>query len=115
MCEALSGSQEIVSKVVTAVLNTKVDSDGNPSRYGERDQVTYIQWLCSEAIQKATRQAVQNYINGSNEKIVKEIERALTARPKSIAMNFVNSLMGLAKNEYHIKVDVSAMERERTY
>ena len=115
LCEALSGSQNIVSNVVARVLSQKVDNEGKPSHYGSRDEVTYIQWLCGEAIRNAAKQAVKNYIDGANEKIVKEIEKAMSVKSHSIAVNLVNSFMSAVKENYRIKVDVSATIPDKNY
>ena len=113
VCEALSGSQQIVSDVVTRVLNTTVNSDGKPSTY--RSDIPYIQWLCTKAIRNAATEAVRRYVDSANERLVVEIEKAMQKRSKAFAVNLVQSLIESTKSSWRLKVDVAAEEIKDSY
>ena len=110
ICEALSGSKDIVAKVVSTVLEMKVNDKGERSSYSS--EVSYIQWLCSKAIQDASKQAVTNYIAGSNEKLVEAIQKNLQNNTKSIAVNLVNSFIEATKNSWTMKVDINVAKKD---
>ncbi len=110
VCEALGGTQEIVSSVITRVLNQKVDhTDGKPSR-GYSSDITYVEWLCTKAIRDAATEAVKRYINSANDKLVAEVEKALQKKSKGFAVNLVKSLIDATESSWRMKVDVSATE-----
>lgn len=107
VCEALSGTNNIVSSVVTKILNEKVDSEGKTSRYSSRDEQTFIQWLCNDAIKKASIQAIQNYINAANAPLCAAVQAVLMKNTKTIAQNLVSSFVEATKSNWSLKVDVN--------
>jgi len=111
VCEALSGHQSVVSDVVTKILNMKVDSNGRASTYSS--DVPFIQWLCTQAIQDAAKQAVKNYISGSNEKLVQAVETVLQKNTKVVAVNLINSLIKTVEKDWRMLVSLSVLPIEK--
>ena len=111
VCEALGGSHDIVSDVVTKMLNMKVDDKGKYSSYSSN--LTFIQWLCRNAIRDAATAAIKNYINSANDKIVKAVESHLNKKTKSVAVGMVNAFLQATESEWKLKVDV-AMEAPKS-
>ena len=115
ICAALSGQQEIVSKVIEKILTMKVNKEGQRDTYGYRDSKTFIQWLCENAIHDAAKEAVKAWVSQSNEKLKKELEKILQRRTRSIAESVISSMITGIERDWNLKVEVKAENLKPSY
>jgi len=110
VCEALSGSKNIISDVVSKILTMKVDSSGKASSYSS--DIPFIQWLCNNAIHEAAKTAVKEYIGKSKEGLAIEIQKTLVKNQKIIALNLVNSFIENTQSDYRMNVNIEVKKTE---
>lgn len=88
MLEALDSKNEIASECVKAVLNTRVDKNGNPSN-SSWDKDTLIQYLLRKFISDLTREEIMDVVEEKRPEIKELIRKELGK--KSTLDKFVNS------------------------
>lgn len=67
MCEILGGKDEIVSKLISQVLNQKVDENGRPSNYSGNK--TFFEYLFVDELKKLLIELVREEVRGKQSKI----------------------------------------------
>lgn len=103
---ALSGETNLLEAMVKTVLMVKVNSEGHVDKYSSRDSVDYLEWLCRRVIREQAEIGVKKFVENNASVIEKEIEKQLKTQTKSLAAQFVTSLLDTSKNAWRIKADV---------
>ena len=67
MCEILGGKDEIVSKLISQVLNQKVDENGRPNNYSSNK--TFFEYLFVDELKKLLIELVREEVRGKQSKI----------------------------------------------
>lgn len=67
MCEILGGKDEIVSKLISQVLNQKVDENGKPNNYSSNK--TFFEYLFVDELKKLLIELVREEVRGKQSKI----------------------------------------------
>lgn len=67
MCEILGGKDEIVSKLISQVLNQRVDENGRPSNYSGNK--TFFEYLFVDELKKLLIELVREEVRGKQSKI----------------------------------------------
>ena len=75
MATILGGQDQIVDKVIKQILNTKVDSCGKPSCYG--DSKTYFEWLLKDELTKGVKELIAEEIKSQTSNIKKAIKKQI--------------------------------------
>lgn len=75
MTEMLGGKDEIVNKVITTILKTKVDDNGKPSSYSSSK--TFIEWLLLDEVTKLVRELIEEELRSRTGEIKAAIKKKL--------------------------------------
>ena len=75
MTEMLGGKDEIVNKVITTILKTKVDENGKPSSYSSSK--TFIEWLLLDEVKKLVRELIEEELRSRTGEIKAAIKKKL--------------------------------------
>ena len=75
MAEMLGGKDEIVNKVITTILKTKVDENGKPSSYSSSK--TFIEWLLLDEVKKLVRELIEEELRSRTGEIKAAIKKKL--------------------------------------
>lgn len=75
MTEMLGGKDEIVNKVITTILKTKVDDNGKPSSYSTSK--TFIEWLLLDEVTKLVRELIEEELRSRTGEIKAAIKKKL--------------------------------------
>ena len=75
MTEMLGGKDEIVNKVITTILKTKVDENGKPSSYSSSK--TFIEWLLLDEVTKLVRELIEEELRSRTGEIKAAIKKKL--------------------------------------
>lgn len=75
MAEMLGGKDEIVNKVITTILKTKVDENGKPSSYSSSK--TFIEWLLLDEVTKLVRELIEEELRSRTGEIKAAIKKKL--------------------------------------
>lgn len=78
MAEMLGGKDEIVNKVITTILKTKVDENGKPSSYGSSK--TFIEWLLLDEVKKLVRELIEEELRSRTGEIKAAIKKKTADR-----------------------------------
>jgi hypothetical protein len=100
--QALAGD-EVMGAFVAAALNQKVETD----RYDRKKDSTFLAHVVKEAIQKATKAAVESFVAAEREAIELEVRKALRSSLPKIASDLVG---GLRSSAYAVTVHVKDYE-----
>lgn len=96
--EALSGD-EVMGRFITAALTEKVETD----RYSRAPAKTFLVHTVHQAIQAATRQAVERLMEEEHDRIETEIKKAIRRNLPALADRLVS---GLSLARYSIGVTI---------
>ena len=107
----LESGKNLIPKLVQAALNQKVDSNGKVSSRGYSDEVPYIEWLCTESIQKAAKTGMEKFIADSAPIIQAEVEKQIRAQSKDIAKAFVEGLAAAVKVDWRFTLKIEVPQR----
>ncbi len=103
---ALSGD-EVIGRFISAALN---EIQPQRDRYSTREKPqTFMARTLEVAIQKATKAAVERFIEEEVASIEDEVRKALRRDLKRIAETLTGSLVEAAHKAYGVKVDMSVV------
>lgn len=102
----LENIDDLVPKLVKAVLLAKVNSDGKVSDRDYNNRYDLLDVMCRDAIQQAARVAMMEYIEESADELRIEVKRQIEASSGKMAKIFVDSLTGSLKTSWQFTVKV---------
>lgn len=87
-------SETIVEKIVEQALEMKVDDDGKVNSYSSYNKTPIIEWLCRDAIRKASIEALKQYLLDNRQTIKEAFIRKLSQRGHAgkLAEKIISSL-----------------------
>lgn len=110
---AMGGREELLEKVVTAVLTMKVDSEGKISSYSSSNGFQWLDVLFRQMIQEAAKQAVKAWIDANKDMIQKAVVKGFQKQSNQMSVAFVDGLMKSIESDWKFKVDVNFTQRDR--
>jgi hypothetical protein len=106
---ALGDKGAIIENAVAAVLNSKVDSDGKPDKYGYGGSVSWVQWVMNDCVKTATREAITEAMEKQRGRVKAAITKELTNSKSPLVRKLVDALAGSLDSDslkYRISVGV---------
>jgi mRNA-degrading endonuclease toxin of MazEF toxin-antitoxin module len=113
LTEALIGADDAITRVVVAAMEQKVEGNGQPSRYSDPRNTSYVEWLAQDLIRSATKQALQDRVERLRPALEAQIEKQLAKNVKSIAASLTESFIKQATAGYGVNVNLTAEMRVR--
>lgn len=89
MCEIMGGQDAIIDKVISQVLNTRVDSDGKPSNYSSSKP--FFEYLLTKQISEAVQECLKEELSQKTEVIKRKVKNYL--RTDNGATKIADSLL----------------------
>lgn len=107
MAEMLGGKDEIVNKVITTILKTKVDENGKPSSYSSSK--TFIEWLLLDEVTKLVRELIEEELRSRTGEIKAAIKKKLRSEKGGsiVADALLNGLNETFKHGWTSNIQVS--------
>ena len=107
MAEMLGGKDEIVNKVITTILKTKVDENGKPSSYSSSK--TFIEWLLLDEVKKLVRELIEEELRSRTGEIKAAIKKKLRSEKGGsiVADALLNGLNETFKHGWTSNIQVS--------
>ena len=107
MTEMLGGKDEIVNKVITTILKTKVDENGKPSSYSSSK--TFIEWLLLDEVTKLVRELIEEELRSRTGEIKAAIKKKLRSEKGGsiVADALLNGLNETFKHGWTSNIQVS--------
>lgn len=115
MCEILGGKDEIVSKLISQVLNQKVDENGRPSNYSSNK--TFFEYLFVDELKKLLIELVREEVRGKQSKIKTLMRNYLKSDKGASALSeaLLNGWLGSMNTyDWRTRVEIN-VERKPTY
>lgn len=103
----LENIDNLVPKLVKAVLRAKVDSTGKVSDRTYSNKHDLLDVICRDAIQRAARAAMREYIEESADELRVEVKRQIEASSSGLAKVFVDSLTRSLETSWRFTVKVA--------
>ena len=103
----LENIDNLIPKLVRAVLLEKVDSTGKISDRDYNNRYDLLDVICRDAIQQAARTAMKEYIEESADALRIEVKRQIEASSGGLAKVFVDSLLESLKTSWQFTVKVA--------
>lgn len=106
--KALDG-QQLVTRAIAHVLTTKVDSNGQLSRYNSENDRPWIDWVIGECIRKAAVAAIESELAGaeSQERIRAEIAAQLGKKNSPLVRQLIEGMLGAFTSKEVIKYRIN--------
>lgn len=101
---ALGRSDQLIGGVVQSILNTQVDSHGNPSRYSSDKPL--ITWMAEKAVKEAAVEAMKEWFATNKNTLKEQIQNALKKQNKMIAERLCMGLADEVSRSYRININV---------
>ena len=107
MTEMMGGKDEIVNKVITTILKTKVDENGKPSSYSSSK--TFIEWLLHDEVTKLVKELIEEELRSRTGEIKKAIKKKLRSEEGGsiVADALLNGLNETFKYNWRSNIQVS--------
>lgn len=107
---ALGDQSGILRRVVDAVINVKVDSEGKVDTYGSSRGYTFIQWLVEDCLKKAVRKAIESELEKHQEIIkaalIAEFRKKNSPLIKQLVEQMATGMTAAVANKYRFNVTV---------
>ncbi len=104
MVEALGGESELMSRVISSVLNQKVNaSGGKPDTY-DRDTSTLVEYLARSAVRKVAGAAVREWIDKQKPALQKALVAQLSKKSNGLAKTMVDGLGKSLETSWRLSV-----------
>lgn len=114
LTEVFGNGGLVLQQVVQKVLSAKVDSRGEPDRYGHGQQTT-IEWMAHQALKEAAKEAltlaVAEHKEAIKAAIVRELSKSNSKMLKELASNLVEGFASAADSGYRVQVTVTESDR----
>lgn len=111
--EALGDGKTLISNVVEAVLNLKVDEKGQRQSSDYYNKFNFIDIVLKQAIENACREAIKEFINENKDKIKEETKRQLCTK-KGTGMfveSFLSGMLKASESDYRFKAEFTFNNR----
>lgn len=110
--ESLKGEQSVIEATVNAVLEHKVNENGEVDKYSSYNKYQFIDIVLRKAIEDACRDAVKEYITEKKEVIRKEVMRQLQTKKGTSAFvtSFINGMLKASESDYRFKAEFKFQE-----
>lgn len=115
MCEILGGKDEIVTKIISQVLNQKVDENGRPNNYSSNK--TFFEYLFVDELKKLLIELVREEVRGKQSKIKTLMRKYLKSDKGASALSdaLLNGWLGTMNGyDWTTKVEIN-VERQTRY
>lgn len=107
MTEMMGGKDNIVDKVITSILKTKVDENGKPSTYCSSK--TFIEWLLLDEVKKLVKELIEEELRSRSGEIKNAIKKKLRSEQGGsiVADALLNGLNETFKSGWRSNIQVS--------
>lgn len=114
--ESLNGKNQIVSQIVSMVLNTKVDKTGKISTYSRDNEYTLLEFYVRKMIREVTQEELQNMVNEHREDIAKAIRTELAKKTtySKFVDRFIHNVADAVSNTWVPKIEIQ-FDQHRDY
>jgi len=108
----LGNHEELISKMVSLALHSKVNSKGGIDQYSSYNTYDFLDVLTSNTIQEAARTALTEWLNKNSKKIRDALltELAKPTRQKSMAKAFADAVESSITSKWHMNCTVNFKE-----
>jgi hypothetical protein len=111
LTSALIGADDAITRVVIAAMEQKVEGNGQPSRYPNSQQVSYVEWLAQDLVRAATKQALADRVERLRPALEIQIEKQISKNTKSIAVSLTEAFIKQAQAGYGVIINMTAEMR----
>jgi len=103
----------LMEQAIGLALHKKVGRDGKICQYSSDNKYDLLEVLTITAIQKAAKEAIEVWLEGAKDKMIKHIlaEMVKPTRQKSVAKAMVDAMETSFASKWHFKIDVSVPEK----
>lgn len=112
IAQALGSSDKIITDVVNAVIELKVDESGKVNRDSYYNKYNYIDVKIKESIHKAINEAFDEWLGANKDKIKSAMIKQLdsTKSAKKLTQQFIKGLIDSVQFHRYISVNVNIKE-----
>lgn len=111
LTEALVGADDSIRRIVVAAMEQKVEGNGQPARYGDSRNSSYVEWLAQDLIRTATKTALAARVEKLRPSLEAQIEKQLSKNIKSIATSLTEAFIKQASAGYGVVINMTAEMR----
>lgn len=114
IAESLNGKNEIVSQIVNAVLNTKVDRKGCISSYPRENEYSLLEYYVKNLITDVVKEEMQAMVEEKRPEITKMIRQELQKKVnyEKFADAFIKNVSDAVSNSWCPKINIEFKQQE---
>lgn len=108
IAESLNGKNEIVSQIVNAVLNTKVDRKGCISNYPSNNEQSLLEYYVKNLITDVAKEEMQAMVEEKRPEITKMIRQELQKKVnyEKFVDAFIDNVSSAVSNSWCPKINI---------
>jgi len=91
---ALIDHESLIAEVVKQALSVKVDSEGKQSNYTHSNSPTWLQWAVRDAVRRAAKAAIEEYLASHQDVVKKGIAKELATKNSPLAKQLIAGMVG---------------------
>lgn len=112
--ESLNGKNEIVSQIVSMVLNTRVDKHGKISSYQSDNKYTLLEYYVRKMIQEVTAEEMKILVDEHRADITKAIRTELSKKVnyEKFVSAFIDNVSRSITDSWCPRIDVSFEKKQ---
>lgn len=116
IAESLNGKNEIVSQIVNAVLNTKVDRNGCISNYPRDNEQSLLEYYVKNLITDVVKEEMQAMVEEKRPEITKMIRQELQKKVnyEKFVDAFIDNVSTAVSNSWCPKINIE-FEQQKEY
>lgn len=111
IASSLGDAGKLVELAVQQALTHKVSANGGRSSYDYENKYQLVEVVAKDAIQKITRETIQEMAEQMRPKIKEQIEKQLRTQHGPIAKALVDGLINGLKSSWSVRVDINTTEK----
>lgn len=109
--ESMVDKDAVLDRLITKMLNLKVNSDGKPSEYS--NGTPYIEWAAQDAMRKAVQAGMKAAFDKKEQEIAKLVEAQIVRSKSKIAQSLVSGMIESLKTSWATTVKLNFKELDR--
>ncbi len=101
---------ELVEKIVSLALNTKVNREGGVSQYSSDNRYDYIEVLCHKAIREQATAIVKQWILDNQPQVKKAVEKHLHSQKTEFVKRLVAAVDSAISPSFYVNCTLKLQE-----
>jgi hypothetical protein len=111
--EALGEPEKLIEEIVSRALNQKVTKEGTVDReHWYNNKFDFIETVSKNAIQKAAREAIEEWVEENKPRITEQVKKALAKKQGQFARALVDGMVNAIKQTWSFNCAINLKTKD---